>query len=193
MMDKIIGVITFRQGVYSEVKKDASFTINAWIIVGVTALLAAIGGSAALAYNGRIFAWLITAIATAAFTVAGFALGCFVIMWVAKVVFNTSSTFDEIVRASGLARVWHAVGFLGIVSIISPALGCLVGIFRIAAALAGLAAWLFAIKEVLGMEWPQTAATVIIAWVVTLIVTLIAGVILGLLGLAGAAALGAFR
>jgi hypothetical protein len=38
MLDRIIGALTFRKGVYAEVEKDKSFYQSAWIIVIVVAL-----------------------------------------------------------------------------------------------------------------------------------------------------------
>ena len=193
MLDKIIGALTFKTGIYADAKKDTGFTASAWIIVGVTALLSALGATAVLGREGRMYAWLFGAIGFTIFAIIGFALACFVVVWVAKTFFNATATFDEVVRALGLARVWHVVGFLGIVSLISPALGCVAGIFGLVAAVAGFIAWLIATKEVLALEWPQTVGTVIIAWVVMALVTLIAGIVLGTFGLVGASIFGAFR
>ncbi len=188
-----MGALTFKTGIYDEAKKDVGFTTSAWIIVAVTALLSALGSTAVFGREGRMYAWLFGAIGSTIFSIIGFALACFVVVWVAKSVFNATATFDEVVRALGLARIWHIVGFLGIVALISPALGCVAGIFGFAAAVAGFIAWLIAVKEALTLEWPQTFGVAIIAWVVTAVVTLIAGVILGTFGLVGASIFGAFR
>jgi hypothetical protein len=193
MLDRIMGAFTFKQGVYGEVKKDASFTPSAWLIVAFAALLNAIGSSASLVSNGGVLPWLLTSIGLAVFNVLGFALACLVIVWVAKTFFNAPAVFDEVVRATGLSWVWRLVSVLGVFTIISPALGCVVGIFSGLALIAGLVAWLFAIKESIGMEWPQTVGTVIIAWVVTIIVSMVAFIVLGAFGLVTAGLLGAFR
>jgi len=65
-------------------------------------------------------------------------------------------------------------------------LTCVSGPITFLAAIAGLVAWFIAAKEALDLEWPQTIGTVIIGWVVSLVVTMIAGLILGIFGLAGA-------
>jgi len=78
------------------------------------------------------------------------------------------------------------IGFLGIVALAGNALACITGPIVLVAGIAGLVSWFVAAKEALDLEWPQTIGTVIIGWVVSLVVSLIAGTILGLLGLAGA-------
>jgi len=185
MIDRIIGAFIFKQGVYKEVEADASFTPNAWMIVAVAALLNSLGTSAASVHSigGR---WIVAALAGAIFAVIGFGLGAFVISWAGKTFFNADVTFEEVVRTIGLAYVWNAIGFLGIISLAAPGLSCVSGPITFAAGLAGLVAWFIAAKEALDLEWPQTIGTVIIGWVVTLLVTAVASAILGVLGLAGA-------
>jgi hypothetical protein len=192
MIERIIGAFTFKPGIYSDVKKDAGFNGSAWLIVVITAILNSIGTSAA-ASHGRFWIWLVSALVAAVFTVAGFALACFVIAWVGKTVFNTTASFNEIVRPLGLARVWHIVGVLGLLALITPALGCVTGIFSFTAGILGFIAWLIAAREALGLEWPQTIATVVLGMIVVLLVSVISGLVLGAFGLATAALLGAFR
>jgi len=191
MIEKITGAFSFKPGVYGEVKKDAGFTGSAWLIVIVTAILNA-STSAALSHL-RFGTWLVSALFAAVFAVLGFGLACFVIAWVGKTVFNTTASFDEVVRPLGLARVWHIVGVLGILALITPALGCVTGIFSFAAAVLGFIAWLIAVREALGLEWPQTIATVVLGMIVVMVVTVISGVILSAFGLASASILGVFR
>jgi hypothetical protein len=192
MIEKIMGAFTFKPGVYAEAKKDTGFTGSAWLIVVITAILNSIGTSAA-ASHGRFWVWLVGALVAAVFAVGGFALACFVIAWVGKAVFNTTASFNEIVRPLGLARVWHILGVLGLLALISPALGCVTGIFSLAAGILGFIAWLIAAREALGLEWPQTIATVVLGMIVVILVSVISGVVLGAFGLVTAALLGAFR
>ncbi len=192
MIEKIIGAFSFKPGVYAEVKKDAGFTGSAWMIVTITAILNSIGTAAAVSHF-RFEVWLVSALFAAVFAVLGFGLACFVISWVGKTVFNTTASFDEVVRPLGLARVWHIVGVIGIAALITPALGCVTGIFSLAAAVLGFIAWLIAVREALGLEWPQTIATVVLGTMVVTVVTLIAGMVLGAFGLAMPSILGVFR
>ena len=185
MIDLIMGVFTFKQGIYKEVEDDASFTPTAWMIVAVVALLSALGSSASAVHSIGA-RWIFGALGSAVFAVGGFALGAFVISWAGKTFFEADVTFEEMVRTLGLAYVWNAVSFLGIIALAAPGLACITGPITFLAGLAGLVAWFMAAKEALDMEWPQTIGTVIIGWVVMLIVSMIATILLGLLGLAGA-------
>ena len=185
MLDKFIKVFTFKTGVYKEVEDNAAFTPTAWMIVAAVALLSSLGGNAASAHalGGR---WIFGALGSAVFAILGFALGSFVISWAGKTFFNAEVTFEEMVRTLGLAYIWNVVGFLGIIALAAPGLACVSGPITFFAGLAGLVAWFFAAKEALDLEWPQTIGTVIIGWVVTLVVTVVASTVLGILGLVGA-------
>jgi len=50
-------------------------------------------------------------------------------------------------------------------------------------------AWFVAAKEALDLEWGQTIITVILGWVALIVISLISGLVLGIMGF-GAAALG---
>ena len=185
MMDRIIKAFTFKQGVYKEVEEDASFTPTAWMIVAAASLLNSLGTNAGSVHSigGR---WILAAIGGTIASVAGFALGAFVISWAGKTFFEADVTFEEVVRTIGLASVWNAVGFLGIIALAARGLACITGPITFAAGLAGLVAWFIAAKEALDLEWPQTIGTVVIGWIATLVVTVVITMILGLVGLAGA-------
>jgi len=194
MIDRIKKVFTFKQEVYKEVEDDASFTQTAWMIVAVVAFLSQLGANASLVHeNGS---WLLGTIGGTIFAVAGFAVGAFVISWAGKTFFNADVTFEEMVRTLGLAYVWHVIGFLGIIGLVSSGLACVTGPISLIASIAGLVAWFIAAKEALDLEWPQTIGTVVIGWVASLFISMIAAAILGIFGIAGAgigAALGGLR
>ena len=192
MIEKIIGAFSFKPGIYAEAKKDPSFTGSAWLIVGITAILNSLGTSAAISHL-QFGAWQVSALFAAVFAVLGFGLACFVIRWVGKTVFNTTASFDEVVRPLGLARVWNIVGVLGIAALITPALSCATGVFTLAAAVLGFIAWLIAVREALGLDWPQAIVTVVLGVIVVEVVTVIAGVVLGAFGLTTASIMGVFR
>ena len=184
MMDRIMKVFTFKQEVYKEVEDDASFTQTAWMIVAVVAFLSQMGANAALVHvDGG--SWVLGTISGTLFAVVGFAAGAFIISWAGKTFFNADVTFEEMVRTLGLAYVWNIIGFLGIVGMVSSGLGCVVGPISFAAGIAGLVSWFIAAKEALDLEWPQTIGTVVIGWVASLIISLVAAAILGVFGLAG--------
>lgn len=182
LMDRIIGLVTFRKGVFAEVEKDTEFTTTAWILVVVVSLLVQLGRFAGLGFS-QFGSWIISAIIGTIMAVAGFALGALVISLVGSKLFNADVDFEEMVRTLGLAYVWNVVGFIGVVAAIAPSLTCVLTPITIIAALLGLVAWLLAAKEALDLEWGQTIITLIIGWVATFLVTAAAGIILRLFGL----------
>jgi len=191
LMNRIISVFTFRREVFREVEQDKTFTSTAWLIVVVVSLLNQLGSLGDSTATG-IGNWILGAIIGTVFAVLGFALAAFVIGFVGKSVFKADVTFDELVRTLGLASVWNAIGFLGILGAISSALLCIVSPALIVGALLGLIAWFIAVKEALDLEWLQTIVTVVIGFIVLLVVSAIAAAVLGLIGIAGAGILGAF-
>jgi hypothetical protein len=175
MMDRIMKVFTFKQEVYKEVENDASFTPTAWMIVAVVAFLSQMGASASRVSEGG--SWVLGTISGTFFALAGFAVGAFIISWVGKTFFNADVTFEEMVRTLGLAYVWNIIGFFGIIGLVLPGLVCIISPLLIAAGIAALVSWFFAAKEALDLEWPQTIGTVLIGWIATMIVSMIARVI----------------
>ncbi len=182
LMDRIIGAFTFRKGVYAEVEKDTTFTMTAWIIVVVISFLSQLGTFA----STDLVNWLISSLVGTVFSVIGFALAALVISWVGRAVFNAEVTFDELVRTLGLAYVWRVIGLAGGLAAFSTALSCILAPVLIVAAILLIVAWFVAAKEALDLEWLQTIITVILGWIVLFVLSAIAGVILGLLGLTAA-------
>ena len=194
LMNRIIGAFTFRREVYAEVEHDTEFTTTAWILVVVVSLLNQIGSLAGTVSGdliGGLGSWAIGSIVATVFAVGAFALAAFVISAVGRAVFQAEITFEEAVRTLGLAYVWNVVGIIGIVAAVSGALSCVLAPIACIAPILGLVSWLFAVKEALDLDWGPTVITVIIGVVVQFVVMLIAGMVLGLFGIATAGALGA--
>ncbi len=187
LTDRIMGAFTFRRSVYAEVEQDTSFTSTAWLIVVVVAFLNQLGARA----SSNLIAWIGGAIIGTVFVVAGFAVAALVIAWVGRELFKASVTFEELVRTLGLAYVWNVIGFIGVLAAFSGALSCILGPVVIIAAILGLIAWFVAAKEALDLDWVQTIVTVIVGFVVWVVIQVIAGIILGAIGLAGAGIAGA--
>ncbi len=183
LTDRIVSAFTFRREVYREVEKDTKFTQTAWLLVIVVAFLNQLGSRA---FKSPLY-WLIGAIVATIFAVIGFAVGAFIVNWVGRTVFHADVTFEELVRTLGLAYVWKIVGVLGVLAALSGALACLLTPVRIAAWILWLISWFVAAKEALDLEWEQTIATVILGGIAQVVIMLIAGVVLGVLGLTAAA------
>ncbi len=179
LTDRIIGAFTFRSGVYKEVEEDTSFTTTAWLIVVVVAFLENLGSNA----SDNVGTWLIGAVVGTIGAVIAFAVGAFVVNWVGRTVFNADVTFNELVRTLGLAYVWHIVGVVGVLTAFSDGLACLLAPAVFVAWIVGLIASFMATKEALDLETVQTIATVILGWVAMIVVTVLIGMVLGLMGL----------
>jgi len=183
LTDRIIAAFTFRREIYKEVEQDTTFTQTAWLLVAVVAFLSQLGSSA----SGNLVNWLIGAVVGTIFAVIGFAVGAFIINWVGRTVFSADVTFEELVRTLGLAYVWNIVGVIGVLAALSSTLGCLLAPVTFIAWILGLISWFVAAKEALDLEWVQTIVTVILGWIALFVIMLIAGVVLGLMGLSVAA------
>jgi hypothetical protein len=183
LTERIIGAFTFRSGVYAEVEGDANFTRTAWILVAVVAFLNQIGSFA----SSELVNWVVGAVVGTIFALIAFAVGALVINWVGRGVYKADVTFDELVRTLGLAYVWQVVGVLGVLSAFSTALSCLLAPVMIIAAILLIVAWFIAAKEALDLDWVKTIITVILGWLSLIVITAIAGIVVGLLGFGGAA------
>ena len=179
LTERIIAAFSFRSGVYKEVERDTSFTQTAWLLVIVIAFLENLGSNA----SSNVGAWLIGAVAGTIVAVIAFAVGAFVINWVGRTVFNADVTLNELVRTLGLAYVWHIVGVIGVLTAFSDTLKCLLAPAFFVASIMGFIAWFVAVKEALDLEWVQTIVTLILGWLAVFVVTLIFGMVLGMMGL----------
>lgn len=179
LTQRIIGALTFRKGVYAEVEQEANFTQTAILIVIVSAFLSQLGSYA----SGNIFSWFLGAVAAAVADVAIFFVAAFVISWLGDKAFYAEVTFEEMIRTVGLAYVWNAVGVIGILAIILPALSCITGPIILIANILLLVAMLIAVKEALDKNWLVTLGIVIISWLLIIVLRVVVAAILSFLGL----------
>jgi hypothetical protein len=180
--------LTFKSDVYAEVENDPTFTTTAWLIVAVVSFLNALG----VGSIDNVLNWLLNALGSAVFAIIGFAVAAFVIDLVGRTVFKAESSFTEVVRTVGLAYIWQIFGLLGILGALVPLLLCVVGPVKFIAWILWVIAAFIAVKEALDLEWLQTIITVVLGWIAFFVVFAIGGLILGALGIAGAALFGLF-
>jgi hypothetical protein len=185
LMERIIAAVTFRSGVYKQAAADTGFTQEAWMIVAVSQILSNLGTRADQLRSGKVVEWLVGAMVGAALGIGAFALTAYLIPIIARELFRANTSFEKMVRSLGLANVWSAVGIVGIIGVI-PFLGCVFGPIALIAGLAGLAAYLIAVKETSEMDWAGTIVTVIAAAVIQLMAALIAGGVLAIFGIGAA-------
>lgn len=191
LMQRILGALTFNSQVYKDVEHDDNFTATAWVIVVVSAFLSQLGSNAHFGF-GEIGSWAIFTVIFTITSVIGFAIGAFVMAWLAKTIFNADVTFDEVVRTVGLAYIWNAVGVIGIAGGVFAPLSCLLAPIGFLAAILGLAASFIALKEALDLDAGQTLLIVIIGFAINLVIGVIVGLIMGIFGFTTAALTGAF-
>lgn len=185
-MDRIIKALTFKTDVYAEVENDVTFTNTAWIIVAVVSLLNQLGTRATTNFGN----WLISAVIGTVFAVIGFAVAAYVINLVGRMVFKADVDFGELVRTLGLAYVWQIVGLIGILGAFSVALACITAPLLFIGWILTVIAWFVAVKEALDLDWVPTIVTVFLGWIALIVVNLLAGLILGAIGIAGAGLFG---
>jgi len=174
LMNRLMGAVMFRQGVYDEVENDESFTSMAWILVIITAVLSSIGTTRNI----------VGIIVLTIFAILGFFVGAWVIGWVGRTVFKATVTTQELIRTQGLAYIWRVLGFFGFIACIGPLIG-------FAAAILGLIASFIAAKAALDLDWVQTIVTVVIGWIVLMVFVVFATLVLGIIGIGVGAGLGA--
>jgi hypothetical protein len=185
-MDRIIKALTFKTEVYAEVENDVTFTNTAWIIVAVVSLLNQLGTRASTNFGN----WLLGAVIGTVFAVIGFAVAAYIINLVGRVVFKAEVDFGELVRTLGLAYVWQVVGLIGILGAFSVALACITAPLLFIGWILTVIAWFVAVKEALDLDWVPTIVTVFLGWIALIVVNLLAGLILGAIGIAGAGLFG---
>lgn len=166
LWDLIVGVLTFRRGVYAKIEMDATFTTTAWILVVVSAFLNQLGAFASANVGG----WLTAAVGGTISMAIAFALGTYVVQWVGRALFDAEVNFGEMIRTLGLAFVWLSVGVVGVLAAFVPALSFLVTLALLVALILALLAWLRAAREALDLPWLQTGVTVVLGFIVVVVI-----------------------
>jgi hypothetical protein len=155
------------------------FTTTAWTLVVIFALLNQFGSYA----SQNIFDWLVGAGIGVLTAIAGFVISAAVISWVGRGIYSADVTFNELVRTMGLASIWTAVGFLGVIAAFSKALSYILGPVIVISWVALVVAWFVAVHEALDLTWGKTILTVIIGFIPWAIIMSLTGIVLSLLGL----------
>jgi hypothetical protein len=177
MIDRIIRVITMDQTVYAEVEHDDTLTSEALTVVIIASALAALGAAIGSgAFIGTLLWQFISGV------VISWAFWAFLTQVIGTTIFQGEAELGEMLRVIGYASAPRALGLLGFIPIIG-------WLFSLAGALLSLVAGFFAVREGLDLDTTKTIATVVIGWIVSFVITLIIG---GILGIGGAIAGGLF-
>jgi hypothetical protein len=179
-MNPIIGAFTFNRQAYAEVKHDAEFTKMAWLLMIVANFLGQFGANA---IDGRSDPdqWIRSTIIGTLLAIGVFNIGVAIVHEVGRQAFNAEVSREALFRTLGLASVWSAVGVLGVLAAMTSTPGTVLMLTSVATIVLGLAAWLLAAKEALDLDWMQVVVTVTVAWIVSMIVLVLVGILLALL------------
>ncbi len=175
LADRIVQALAFRPQVYRQVKADPSFTNSAWLLVTLVILLNRLGTPMA----GGLLGWVLSLLGA----LLSFALAVWITSLVGRGIFKTQATFNQLVRALGLASVWFAAGLLGAVGLLFSPLAPLITPINLAAMLLGLASWLLAARVTMELGWVPAAVSVLLGCTVVLPLLLVVGFILQALSL----------
>src|SRR5689334_13487631 len=116
MMDRLMGIITFKAPVYREVAEDTTATGQAATIVIAVAIVTGLvsGVIANSAGTGTLIGTLLYTVIS---TLIGWVLGAWLLAWVSKQFFNGKTDTGEMLRVTGFAGVFN---LLQIIPIIGP-------------------------------------------------------------------------
>jgi hypothetical protein len=177
LAERITSAIFFRKGVYAEVSRDPSFTVAAWVIVVIVSDMNGMGTHAGLLSEGPV-RWILGAGISSLFGVLAFVLTAVLLPRLMQAMFNVSVSFEQMVRALGLASIWGSVSVLGMLAGLMPLLACVIAPVRLVAAGAVAITYLIAIQEVSEMNWARTVSVAVFALFIQVLASQIAAVLL---------------
>jgi len=163
LVNRLIGIITFKTPVYKEVAEDKTATSMAAIIVVVVAVL--VGLISGLISNGRGVVY--TLVYTVAAQLIGWAVGSWLLAFIAKQFFHGDTDTSEMLRVTGYTSIFQILGIIPLVGIIGSLLQAVANVIGV--------------REAAGFDTTKAILTVVIEWVIILIITAIIGTILALL------------
>ena len=164
LLERVIGVFKLDVQTFEEIEHDQNATVQAAIVVGIVALLGAIGSGISNAIGDGSF--IGGFIGSLVWAFVGWFILSAVIYFVGTSLFNGKATLDEMLRVLGFA---YAPQVLAII----PCCGWIVGLIW------SLAAGFIAVRQGLDLDNTNALATIVVGF----IVYVIGFAILSLLGL----------
>ena len=169
IIQRVLRLVKFDFTVFAEIENDENATTEAAVIVGITALLGALGSFIGFLIGGGGFLtalWRFFIVPLIVSVAVGWLLWSYITQLVGTKLFGGDATFWGMARSLGYASV---PGVLGILVAI-PYLGQIAAL--VAAALS-LVLGFFAVRETLGLTTEKAILTILIGWVVMVIVNVI--------------------
>ncbi|NLG50216.1 MAG: hypothetical protein GX552_08920 [Chloroflexi bacterium] len=174
IIQRITRLVKMDFTVFSDLEHDQNANQEAMVVVGIAALLSAIG---TLLSGGGFLGFLVQLITIFAIS---WLLWSFVTMFVGTRLFAGEADFWEVARALSYAMIPLALGFLRFI----PCLGSVIGLIG---SLLSLVLGFLAIREALDLPTDKALLTVIIGWVIVFVLQLVLLSLVGVAAFAGAA------
>jgi len=172
IIQRVIRIIKLDVPVYNEIEADEEATQEAWWIVIVTSLLAALGaGIAASAIPEARVGFFGPFVASLVSGVIGWLLWSAVTWLIGTRLFQGQATYWELARTLGYASAPRILGVLAII----PCLGTIAGLVG---AVLSLIAGFFAVREALDLTTEKAIFTILIGWAIVFVLSLLFGNIL---------------
>ena len=168
LMDRLMGIVTFKAPVYKEVAEDKTATqISALIVIVVGVIVGVISGL----LGGRDF--IVRVLISLVGQVVGWLVGSWLLAFIAKTFFKGDTDTGEMLRVTGHTAIFNILGVI-------PVIGIIGGILQIIANVIG-------IREAAGFDTTKAILTAIIAGVIVFIVIAIIGAIFAAIFIGAAA------
>ncbi len=176
MLDRIAGVIALRSSAYRAVADDEGGTGGAFLIVLVVTLVTGfVNGfvrisQAAQTVTPSLPAGIASAVATAILGIVGWAIGSWILTFVAKVIFQGKTKTVEMLRVTGYVHVFDLVSILSLLAFFSPALFFIAGIIAFVAAILRLIGYIIGVREAAEFSTGKAIITAVIALLFELLI-----------------------
>ncbi len=199
MIDQLMGVITLKASTYRQIADDKNLTTTAAIIVVVSIVVASFFEHLVVvapdlsSSSISIVAGIVGAIVDVIVGVIGWAVGAWILAFVAKSFFQGKTDTGEMLRVTGYVHVFNLVGILTILGAITPALLCIAGLVGLVAAILRLIGYFIGVREAAEFSTVNAIITAIIAAVIEFIIVAVIGGSILLVVLAAAGVTGGLR
>jgi hypothetical protein len=166
IVDRAMRVVKLDPTVFGTIARDPNATRQAAIVVGVVAVASAIGGSAD-GLNGLLFGLIAAILSWLIFSGMAWFFG--------TNIFGSPTTvtnWESLLRTLGFAQAPNILTFFGFI----PILGLLIALVGL---LWSVVASIVAIRETLSFSTGRAVITAVVAWIATVIVSTILGLLFG--------------
>lgn len=162
LTNRLMRVFRFDASVYREVASDANAATQAYLIVGIAAGLAFVGGLIGGAMQGNVVAGIIAGLLPAISIVVGFVLFALAAALIAQNMFQGRTNFQEMIRTVGFAYGWNILNVLSFIQLLGPVIAFVTLLLVVVSVV-------MALRESAEFDSTKAAITAILAGVVAFI------------------------